>query len=148
MLTTLRLIAWIACVVYSTIPAFWLLVHPRAEYWRTRRTSPYKILLPTWFAMWALVAAITSPWRNVPFYERIWIPAAALFSAGIILYKLSGARFSPAQLRGLPELRPNHQQQLVTTGIRAHIRHPLYLAHLCEMLAWSLVSGLAVCWAL
>jgi protein-S-isoprenylcysteine O-methyltransferase Ste14 len=28
------------------------------------------------------------------------------------------------------------------------VRHPVYLGHLCEMLAWSLGTGLAVCWAL
>ena len=54
-----------------------------------------------------------------------------------------------AQLGGLPELLPNHtEQRLVTTGIRARVRHPVYLAHLCEMLAWSVGTGLAVCWAL
>jgi protein-S-isoprenylcysteine O-methyltransferase Ste14 len=36
----------------------------------------------------------------------------------------------------------------VTDGIRSHVRHPLYLAHLCEMLAWSVGTGLAVCWVL
>jgi protein-S-isoprenylcysteine O-methyltransferase Ste14 len=28
------------------------------------------------------------------------------------------------------------------------VRHPVYLAHLCEMLAWSVGTGLAVCWML
>ena len=32
----------------------------------------------------------------------------------------------------------------MTSGIRGRIRHPVYLGHLCEMLAWSLGSGLAV----
>jgi protein-S-isoprenylcysteine O-methyltransferase Ste14 len=36
----------------------------------------------------------------------------------------------------------------VTSGIRARVRHPVYLAHLCEMLAWSVGTGLAVCYAL
>ena len=38
--------------------------------------------------------------------------------------------------------------RLVTTGIRSRVRHPVYLAHLCEMLAWSVGTGLAVCWLL
>jgi len=33
-------------------------------------------------------------------------------------------------------------------GIRARVRHPVYLAHFCEMLAWSVATGLAVCWGL
>lgn len=146
----LRTLAWIACVIYSTIPAFWLLIHPRAEFWRSRRTLPYKILLPLWIAMWLLVAAITAPWRSITLYENRWmcIPAAALFSAGLVLYKLSHTHFTLAQLGGLPELLPAHHQHLVTTGIRARVRHPVYLAHLCEMLAWSTATGLAVCWSL
>jgi protein-S-isoprenylcysteine O-methyltransferase Ste14 len=148
---TLQTIGWIACVVYSTIPAFWLLIHPRAEGWRARQRSPYRILLPIWIAMWALVAAVTSPWRHILLYENrwTWIPACALFCAGIALYKLSHQQFSLAQLSGLPEvLRGHRQQHLVTTGIRSRVRHPVYLGHLCEMLAWSIGTALAVCWAL
>jgi protein-S-isoprenylcysteine O-methyltransferase Ste14 len=151
MLTLLRTVGWIACVVYSTIPAFWLLIHPRVEFWRSRRRSPYRILVPVWMAMWVAVATITAPWRNVLVYESnyTWIPAAVLFCAGLMLYKLSHSEFSPTQLGGLPEILRNHShQRLVTTGIRARVRHPVYLGHLCEMLAWSLGTGLAVCWAL
>jgi protein-S-isoprenylcysteine O-methyltransferase Ste14 len=144
---TLRTIGWIACVIYSTIPSFWLLIHPRVEYWRSRRRSPYRILLPAWIAIWLLLAVVTVHWRDLTLYHRTWcwIPAAALFSTGLVLYKLSGIGFSPAQLGGLPEVLPGHRQQLVTTGIRARVRHPVYLAHLCEMLAWSIGTGLAVC---
>jgi protein-S-isoprenylcysteine O-methyltransferase Ste14 len=149
--TPLRTLAWLISIPYSTIPAFWFLIHPRAEYWRSRRTSPYKILLPVWIAMWIALAAITAPWRHVVLYrdKRTLLPAALLFCAGIILYRLSGTNFTLAQLSGLPEvLRTNRDQRLITTGIRARLRHPVYLAHLCEMLAWSLASALAVCWAL
>ena len=76
--------------------------------------------------MWVLMAAVTEHWRNLTvfhstLYHRAWcwIPAAALFGAGLVLYKLSGSGFSTAQLGGLPELLPGHRQQrLVTTGIR------------------------------
>jgi protein-S-isoprenylcysteine O-methyltransferase Ste14 len=148
---TLRTVGWIACVIYSTIPSFWLLIHPRVEYWRSRPRSPYRILLPVWIAMWLLLAVATGHWRNLTLYHRAWCwtPAAALFSFGLALYKLSGSGFSPAQLAGLPEVLPDRRQQrLVTTGIRARVRHPVYLGHLCEMLAWSIGTGLAVCWVL
>jgi protein-S-isoprenylcysteine O-methyltransferase Ste14 len=148
---SLRTLGWIACVVYSTIPAFWLLIHPRAQYWRSRSRSPYKILLPVWIGMWVLVAALTAPWRTIPLYQSnwLWIPAALLFCAGLVLYKLSHHHFTLAQLGGLAEILRGHgEQRLATTGIRARMRHPVYLGHLCEMLAWSLGTGLAVCWAL
>ena len=77
------------------------------------------------------------------------MPAAFLFTFGIFIYSLAGAHFSLSQLGGLPELRPNRGDgRLVTTGIRSRVRHPVYLAHLCEMLAWSVGTGLAVCWIL
>lgn len=101
--------------------------------------------------MWAAVATVTAPWRNVLLYEIrwTWIPAIGLLCAGVMLYKLSHQQFTLSQLGGLPEVlqRPN-QQRLVTTGIRGHVRHPVYLGHLCGMLAWSLGTGLAACWAL
>jgi len=151
MLTLFLTLGWMACVVYSTIPAFWLLIHPRVEFWRSRPRSPYRILLPVWIGMWVLVAVVTAPWRAVVLHENRWgwIPGGILFCAGFLLYKLSHSKFTLTQLGGLPEiLRGHNQQQLVTTGIRARVRHPVYLGHLCEMLAWSVATGLAVCWAL
>jgi protein-S-isoprenylcysteine O-methyltransferase Ste14 len=147
----LRIIGWLACVIYSTIPLFWLMIHPFAERWRSRRNSPYRMLMPVWIAMWAAMAAITAPWRNAALYRAdwAWIPAAFLFSVGLFIYSRSGKTFSAKQLAGLPEVNGgNREQRLVTDGIHARVRHPVYLAHLCEMLAWSVGTGLAVCWAL
>ena len=101
--------------------------------------------------MWAAAALVTAKWRHFQFYQTgwAWIPALALFAIGIFLYVKSGADFSPKQLGGLPEVRADHPEtRLVTTGIRSRIRHPVYLAHLCEMLAWSLGTGLAMCYVL
>jgi|SRR5580704_10024340 protein-S-isoprenylcysteine O-methyltransferase Ste14 len=151
MLSLLRTIAWIACIVYSTIPAFWLVIHPRVDFWRSRRRSPYRILLPLWIGMWLFLAAITAPLRSVLLYANsyAWIPAVGLFCAGLLLYKFAHTEFTLTQLGGLPEVLPSHsEQRLITTGVRARVRHPVYLGHLCEMLAWSLATGLAVCWAL
>jgi len=151
MLPLLRTIGWLMCVVYSTIPAFWLIIHPYANYWRSRSRSPYRVLLPMWIAMWIAIAVITAPWRHVVLYATPWtcIPAAVLLGAGIWIYTQAGQKFSARQLGGLPEVLPDHhEQRLVTTGIRARVRHPVYLAHLCEMLAWSFATGLAACYAL
>lgn len=101
--------------------------------------------------MWIALALITAPWRHVLRYEAgwMWIPAAILCLIGLWLYKSSGKHFSGAQLSGAAELLPSHaEQRLVVSGIRNRIRHPVYLGHLCEMLAWSLGTGLAVLYAL
>jgi protein-S-isoprenylcysteine O-methyltransferase Ste14 len=147
----LRILGWLACVVYSTVPLFWLMIHPRAQSWRDRPRSPYRRLLPAWIATWIALARLTASWREVEFYSTPWrwLPAALLFTAGMIIYRQSGAHFSWSQLGGLPEVHGGKQNQLlVTTGIRARVRHPVYLGHLCEMLAWSVGTGLLVCWLL
>jgi len=146
-----RTAGWVACVVYSTVPLFWLMVHPQAHRWRRKQRSPFRVLVPAWLVMWIGIGAITGRWRNVALFSTPWnwIPAAVLFATGLYLYARSGARFSWAQLGGLPEVRTNHEdERLITTGIRARIRHPVYLGHLCEMLAWSIGTSLLVCWLL
>jgi protein-S-isoprenylcysteine O-methyltransferase Ste14 len=151
MLGILSAIGWIACVVYATIPWFWLMIHPHASYWRSRSNSPYRLLLPMWMGMWLVCGLLTSPWRHVQFYRApwSWFPAAVLFAAGLWIYKRSGAGFTAQQLAGLPEILEGHlEQRLVVSGIRSHVRHPIYLGHLCEMLAWTIGTGLAVCYAL
>jgi len=147
----LQIIGWLACAVYSTIPAFWLMIHPFAERWRGRRRSPYRVLVPLWIATWIVMALITRPWHRVAIPNTLWswAPAIPLFAIGIFLYSQSGKHFTAKQLGGLPELHGAHREQrLVTEGIRTRVRHPVYLAHVCEMIAWSLGTGLAVCWAL
>jgi protein-S-isoprenylcysteine O-methyltransferase Ste14 len=147
----LRTLGWLACVIYSTIPLFWLMVHPRAHRWRASEASPFRVLVPAWIVMWVGVATLTGPWRNATFYSTpwTWIPSALLFATGIYLYSTAGAHFSWAQLGGLPEVRAGHQDdRLAITGIRSRVRHPVYLGHLCEMLAWSVGTGLVVCWVL
>ena len=147
----LRTAGWLACVVYSTVPLFWLMVHPRAHRWRARVRSPFRVLVPAWITMWIGIGAITGHWRNVGIYSTpwAWLPALLLFAIGISLYFRAGIHFSLAQFGGLPEVRNDHDSnRLITTGIRARVRHPIYLAHLCEMAAWSGGTGLLVCWLL
>jgi protein-S-isoprenylcysteine O-methyltransferase Ste14 len=147
----LETLGWIVCVVYATIPSFWLLIHPRADYWRSRTRSPYRVLLPLWMAMWVVLGLVTARSRHVVLYSTAWtwIPAVALLAIGFSIYSQAGKAFSGKQLGGLPEVLPGHKEQrLVTSGIRARVRHPVYLGHLCEMLAWSVGTGLVVCYGL
>jgi protein-S-isoprenylcysteine O-methyltransferase Ste14 len=155
MLRGLRLVGWLACVVYATIPAFWLMIHPFADRWRARdrsvRQSPYAALLPLWVAMWIVGAVATRPWRDIILYRQnwTWVAASLLFGCGVYLYLESAKNFSGRQLAGVPEVHSSETEQfLATGGIRSRVRHPIYLAHLCEMLGWSIGTGLAVCWGL
>jgi len=150
-LTILRTTGWLLSIVLSTVPSFWLLVHPRAEQWRNRRGARFGILAPLWIAIWVAVATITWPWRYVPFYDNplSWLVAAPFFAAGIYLYYRGWVSFSYVQLIGHPEIQgEGFEQRLMTTGIRARLRHPVYLGHLCELIGWSLGTGLAVTYIL
>jgi len=149
----LQTIAWLACIGYSTVPAFWLIVHPFADFWRARKGNPFKLLVPIWIGMWIAAGMATVPSRHMHFYSSqwLWLPGAALLITGISIYRRCGARFTWSQLGGLPEIRNSQTtqpQRLVTEGIRQRVRHPIYLGHLCEMLAWSVSSGLVVCYGL
>jgi len=151
MLVLLALLGWLACIVYSTIPAFWIMIHGQAEFWRQLRVSPYVVLIPLWMAMWAVMLAITWPFKNLYFYSSpwAWLPTFGLFALGAWVYRQASVGFSLTQLGGVPELQPGqHEQRLVTAGIRQRVRHPVYLGHLLEMLAWSIGTGLVACFAL
>ena len=101
--------------------------------------------------MWIALFLLTFPLRGLALYRSswAWLPALILFAAGILLYARARRGFSPLQLSGHHELQPKeHQQRLVVTGIRQHVRHPIYLGHLCELFAWSIGTGLLACWVL
>jgi protein-S-isoprenylcysteine O-methyltransferase Ste14 len=149
-MSTVRTIGWLAAIVYATIPLFWLVVHPHTAAWRRFR-SPLLALGPVWALMWLVVGLITAPYRRVAFYDSPlgWVGAVPLFAAGIFLYAQSQKHFTTEQVIGRAELHPHkHSQQLVTSGIRSRVRHPIYLGHLCELLAWSIGTGLVVLFAL
>ena len=120
----IQLAAWLACVVYSTVPAFWFMIHPFAERWRARHRSPYRVLLPAWIAMWAIMALLTRPWRQISFYSAgwTWVPALLLFAGGFYLYARSGKSFNAQQLGGLPEVHGGNRDQRLVTGGDSRLR--------------------------
>ncbi|MBV9609096.1 MAG: isoprenylcysteine carboxylmethyltransferase family protein, partial [Acidobacteria bacterium] len=72
---------------------------------------------------------------------------ASFVVIGFFLY--SRAHLSFDQLIGRPEVQgEGHAQRLVTTGVHSRVRHPVYLGHLCELIGWSIATGLVVIYAL
>jgi protein-S-isoprenylcysteine O-methyltransferase Ste14 len=141
-LTIAENIAWIAGIVYSTIPAFWLVVHPFARFWREKRGKIYPMLGLIWLAMWIAAGWITAPYRHERLWpEWSWIGWLMLFVLGLRLYRSLG-HFDRDKLLGRSELRPKeHQQALVTSGMHARVRHPIYLAHWLMLTAWTVGAG-------
>ena len=102
---------------------------------------------PLWLLLWVLAGGITWHWRLIPLYHRpgSWIPGGVLIVSGLAIYGFGRKQFTLEQILGRPELEPDkHEQRLRTAGIRAHIRHPYYLGHLCELAGWCIGSGLIV----
>jgi protein-S-isoprenylcysteine O-methyltransferase Ste14 len=147
----LLLIAWLVSVVYTSIPLFWFAVHPFADSWRRMNRSPYWLLGPIGAAIIFALARATRPWNSVRLYSSswLWAPAALLFWFGIQTYAGIGSKFGGHKLSGEAELRPReHAQELVTTGLHARMRHPIYVAHLLSLAGWTIGSGLMVSYIL
>ena len=144
-------IPWMVSVLYGSIPLFWFAIHPFADSWRNMRRSPYLVLLPVWAAIIFLLGWITWPWRLTQIYSSpwMWLPTALLFFYGLRTYKGIRSGFGAHKLSGEAELRPReHQQELVTTGLHARMRHPIYVAHLANLAGFTVGSGLVVCFVL
>lgn len=77
----LLILAWMAAVLYASIPCYWFLVHPLVNFWRQKR-FPFRTILPLWLVIIALLAALTWPWRMLRLYETpwAWLAAVALFA--------------------------------------------------------------------
>jgi protein-S-isoprenylcysteine O-methyltransferase Ste14 len=143
----LLLIPWLAGVVYSSIPLFWFAIHPFAGRWRRMQRSPYRLLLPIWLVIIIAIGWATWPWHSQQLYSTpwMWLPALLLFFFGLRTYRRIFSEFGGGKLSGEPELRPQeHNQELITTGLHARMRHPIYVAHLVNLAGWTLGSGLTV----
>lgn len=147
----LLLIPWLVSVLYSSIPLFWLAIHPFAGRWRRMHRSPYRLLLPLWSAIIIALGWITWPWHGRQAYALPWLRLASLifFLAGSRTYSRIFSDFGARKLSGEAELRPDENEQtLVTTGLHARTRHPIYLAHLYMLAGWTILGGLTVSFVL
>ena len=144
-------IPWMVSVLYSSIPLFWFAIHPFADFWRRMNRSPYLLLLPIWAAIIFTLGWITWPWHSVRLYSSpwMWLPVAFFFWSGLRTYAGIGSKFGGHKLSGEAELRPEeHAQELVTTGLHARMRHPIYVAHLLNLAGWTIGSGLLMSFVL
>lgn len=134
-------LAWLVCGVYATIPLFWLIVHPFADFWRKHFRAPLKVVTPIWILLWILAWLASYPWRNVVLgssgLNSFSLAAIPFWSITLFIYFGGTRHFSVNQVIGRTELESDrHQQLLITTGLHARMRHPLYFGHLCTMLGW------------
>jgi protein-S-isoprenylcysteine O-methyltransferase Ste14 len=149
-MSTLRLVSWMVCGIYATIPAYWMMVHPFAQRWRTARYK-LKVLAPLWGLMWVIAWAVSYPWREVVLYRNpgVWVAAPLLWAVSVFMYVNAGRELTFMRVIGQPELEPDkHAKMLVTFGVHRMVRHPMYLGHLCTMLGFTLGAGTVACFGL
>jgi protein-S-isoprenylcysteine O-methyltransferase Ste14 len=142
--------AWLLAIVYSTIPAYWLLVHPFVDFWR-RRGASLRQVGPLWALLWLLAGWLTWPWLHVFLYRTplAWVPGGLLIAVSLVLYAGSRGELSLDQVLGRAELEPHkHEQRLATAGLRARMRHPLYVAHTADLLGFAVGTGSLALYAL
>ncbi len=143
----LRIAAWLLALVYCTIPAFWLVAHPNARRWKSPRRA-FRVLLPSWLFFILLAGAITWPWHEIVLFQSPFsiLLGVIFLLVGAGIYRRSGAHFTWKQLSGAPEFESHkaEEQRLITSGMHARVRHPIYLAHLINVCGWTLISGLEV----
>jgi len=142
-------LAWLVGTIYATIPLFALIVRPFAAFLRVRH-SRLLVIIPSWFAMIAVIYFLTWQWRGAVLYRSpaAWLAAVFLFATAILIYPRSRLHFFHIRVVGRRELEHGRERRLVTSGIRQHIRHPIYLAHLCMLLALTVGSGEIVLYGL
>jgi protein-S-isoprenylcysteine O-methyltransferase Ste14 len=139
--------AWMAGLIYSTIPAYWLTVHPFAHKWAQRKGRTFPILGLIWLGLIILAGAATARWRFETLYQTRWslLPGGILAALDVVLLRKIGKDFGRDRLIGKNEVRPDeHEQKLVTTGMHARMRHPIYLAHLIMLSGLTVGTGLTV----
>ena len=140
-------LAWLLAILYATIPPLWLLIHPFADRWRAAKVPPAKSIGLVWLVLMIATGFATAPWRHHTLYLTpwSWLGWAVLFIWGASLYSRIG-HFGTDNLIGRTELETKREQKLVTTGMHARLRHPIYLAHLLMLTAWAVGTGLVVIW--
>ena len=144
-------------VFYPGVWIFWLIMHLGIERWRRVGKRAY------WIASlgWPLTAIPLIYFRQHligPAFEFVYGGAPQLFAmivVGTITFSIALAIAFKANkvisLRtviGLPELEPGkNPQPLITTGIYARTRNPVYLVHWLLLLSSAAITGFASNWA-
>jgi protein-S-isoprenylcysteine O-methyltransferase Ste14 len=139
---TAETLAWLIAIVYATIPAYWLAVHPFARFWQNRRGKVFPMLGLIWLALWIVAGFATAAYRHQRLWPAwSWIAWVILFALTVRVYRKIG-HFDRAKLLGQAEVRPQeHEQKLVTTGMHGRVRHPIYLAHWLMLTSWTIGAG-------
>jgi protein-S-isoprenylcysteine O-methyltransferase Ste14 len=137
---------WLAVLILAMLPGgilFWFSIHPFIRFWR--RFSTGLVLTVHYAAALGLAGWIV--WRREVLLGTDYGTNWWFFALGTLIFVCSALfrrRFqrelTNARLTGAPELDPSRpDNQLLRSGVYAHIRHPRYLQILGVLLGYALM---------
>lgn len=143
-------LALVLLILELPVPLFWLLVHPRAEFWRRHPRTCYYLLAPAvWLACGLVLLGSKDWWLEERFsrHPLLVVGAAGLVAVEVWLFRRVERSLSWGVLVGFPELTfgrygPGQLQgQVLEAGIYGRLRHPRYLGMILIWAAAVLLSG-------
>ncbi len=128
------------------IPVFWLILHPRVQFWRRHMRAGYWIAcLVSWGGAAVLLIALR---RELLASERapLWaiVAGLALIVTDGFLLRHVGRDLGRARLIGHAEMKG--VGELATGGIYSRMRHPRYTGMMISMLGVSLIAWTRLLW--
>jgi protein-S-isoprenylcysteine O-methyltransferase Ste14 len=152
---------WLVCsifaqvmvIFYPGVLVFWLIVHSNIERLRAWGTRAYWVAAVAWLT----TAGPLLVFRSRIFSVRWLIPqpfATIVTILGIVTLTLASVCLSQARRQisfrtmiGLPEIEPHQNKQpVLSSGIYARTRNPIYLAHLLLVFSSAALTGFAANW--
>jgi protein-S-isoprenylcysteine O-methyltransferase Ste14 len=140
---------WLAAAVlflHWPIPLYWLVVHPRVDYWRRHVRAAYVLgLLISWPPVTAGILLFRGDlFRTSPIVPLAVVAGLTLIAAEIwILIRVHSA-LGTARLVGTTELSGGGE--VARAGIYARMRHPRYTGSFLAVAGACLVAGSRAMW--
>jgi protein-S-isoprenylcysteine O-methyltransferase Ste14 len=139
-----RFFRYLALLVFFMdlpVPVYWFILHPFAEFWRTRiRAAFYIAGLGAWIASGIFVFLfrhdLVAP--GGPSIPIASLGITLIVVNGIVLYRAT-RDLGHMKLVGHAEL--SGKTDLVTTGLYRHIRHPRYAGMIVAIAGACIVAG-------
>ena len=107
MTQSIVILCWLVAIVYATIPAYWLLVHPFVDFWVALAATVRRVG-PLWLLLWTVAGLATWRWLHVFLYRTplAWIPGGLLILTALAIYYASRHGFTMTRSWAAPRSNP------------------------------------------
>lgn len=140
-------------LIFAT-PMFtvWFVIHPFVHFWRRLGVGRSYMILAVYLTLFVMVLYWARDDLLAVYFGFYWpgfIVGCVLLVICLVLRALLERELGRFRLTGLHELRgDNSEDDLITSGIYARIRHPRYLEGMILMAAFALLTNYLVMYVL